>query len=69
MLYTIREVADLLKTNTDYVHSLRKAGLLKCIKLGHYKVRAEELERFLREYEGKDVTDPYHIKELDHEAV
>lgn len=69
MLYTIREVAEILKTNTDYVHKLRRSGVLKCIKIGHYKVRGEELERFLREYEGKDVTDPYHIKDLHDEAV
>lgn len=64
MLYTVKEVAQILKTNCDYVHSLRRAGLLKFIKIGHYKVRKAELERFVVEYEGMDVTDPNAIKEL-----
>lgn len=64
MLYTVKETAAILKTNQDYVHSLRKAGVLKFIKLGQYKVRKQELERFLAEYEGKDVTDPTSIKDL-----
>lgn len=64
MLYTVKEVAEILRTNTDYVHALRRNGLLKFIKLGHYKVRAQELERFLQEYEGYDLTKPNEIKEL-----
>lgn len=63
-LFTVKEVAEILKTNCDYVHALRKAGILLFIKIGHYKVRKEELSRFLLEYEGKDVTDPRNIKEL-----
>ena len=34
------------------------------IKLGCYKVRAETLEKFLAESEGKDLTDLAAIKEL-----
>lgn len=63
-LFTVKEVAEILKTNCDYVHSLRKAGILRFIKIGHYKVRKEELSRFLLEYEGKNVTDPRNVKEL-----
>ena len=55
----------LLKTNVDYVHKLRKAGLLPFLKLGQYKVRRESLIEFLKRYEGKDLTDPFDIKELD----
>ena len=62
--YTIPEVAKLLGTNEAYVQNLRKSGLLKCLQLGRYKVRAEELERFLRENEGMDLRDPYHIKAI-----
>lgn len=64
MLYTVKETAEILKTNVDYVHKLRKAGLLPFIKLGSYKVRKETLEQFLKENEGKDLTDPGNIKEL-----
>ena len=64
MLLNVKEVAAVLKTNVDYVHRLRKAGLLPFLKLGQYKVRKQALESFLREYEGKDLTDPFTVKEL-----
>lgn len=68
LLYTVQEVATLIKCNVGYVHKLRKNGLLKFMKLGSYKCRAAELERFLKEAEGKDLTDPENIKNLeDHE--
>lgn len=66
ILYTVKEVAALLKTNVDYVHKLRKAGLLPFLKLGQYKVRKEALIEFLCRYEGKDLTNPFDIKELDY---
>jgi excisionase family DNA binding protein len=64
-LYTVAEVATILKTNVDYVHKLRKAGLLTFIKLGSYKIRKETLINFLTRYDGKDVTDPFNIKEVE----
>lgn len=66
MLFTVAEVAVILKTNVDYVHKLRKARLLPFIKLGSFKVRKEALEAFLQKYEGKDLTEPSNIKELDY---
>lgn len=65
ILYTVKEVATLLKTNVDYVHKLRKSGLLPFLKLGQYKVRRQALEEFLNRYEGKDLTNPFSVKELD----
>lgn len=64
ILYTVKEVASLLKTNIDYVHSLRKAGLLTFIKLGQYKVRRETLLNFLCKYDGYDLTNPLYVKEI-----
>lgn len=64
MLYTVTEVAGILKCNVNYVHKLRKAGVLPFLKLGQYKCRRVALENFLATYEGKDVTDPENIKEL-----
>lgn len=64
-LYTVKEVAEILKTNIDYVHKLRKSGLLKFLKLGQYKVRKEALIKFLEDNEGKDLTNPFDVKELD----
>ena len=65
VLYTIKEVAELLKTNEHYVHKLRRAGLLPFLKLGQYKVRKQSVELFLEKYEGKDVTDPFNVKEMN----
>lgn len=68
MLFTVSEVATILKTNVDYVHKLRKAKLLPFLKLGSFKVRKEALVEFLARYEGKDLTDPFQVKELDYDG-
>lgn len=64
MLYTVKEAAQILKCNTDYVHKLRRAGLIRFMKLGSFKVRRSELERFLQDAEGKDLTNPEHVTDL-----
>lgn len=65
MLYTVKEVSQILKCNVDMVHRLRKSGLLPFLKLGSYKCRKQAIEDFLEKYEGKDLTDPFNIKELE----
>ena len=65
MLYTVNEVAKILKTNVNYVYELRKAGLLRFMKLGSLKCRKSTLEAFLEKNDGKDLTDPYDIKDFD----
>lgn len=55
MLFTIPEVAAILGVNQNTVHELRKAGLIKFMKLGRYKVRRENLAEFLVAYDGQDV--------------
>lgn len=69
MLYTVKEASEILKTNTGYVYSLIKSGQLKSLKLGSVKIRKLELERFLAENEGKDLTDPFNIKNLNYEGA
>lgn len=64
VLYTVSEVAKLIKTNPAYVYKLINAGLLPVLKLGSMKVRKMALEEFLAKYEGKDLTDLRNIKEL-----
>lgn len=64
MLYTVPEVAEILKCNTDYVYKLQRTGLLKFIKIGRWKVRKTTLEEFLAKYDGMDITDPSNIKEV-----
>ena len=61
ILYTVKEVAELLKSNKEYVHKLRKSGLLRFLKVGQFKVRKETLEKFLHDFEGFDVTDPFNV--------
>ena len=65
MLYTVPEVAELLKTNVDYVYKLQKTGLLKFLKIGRWKCRKSTLQEFLAKYEGFDISDPANIKELE----
>lgn len=65
MLYTAQEIAKILKVNVDYVHKLRKSGILPFIKIGQYKCRRSSLEKFLQEYEGKNVTNPNNIMDLE----
>lgn len=63
-LLTVAEVSKLLKCNVDFVYKLNKAELLRFMKLGNLKCRRESLEEFLSKYDGKDVTDPFNVKEL-----
>lgn len=65
VLYTVAEVAKLIKTNTNYVYKLIKKGFLPALKLGSYKVRRAALLEFLEKYEGYDLTNPYEVKKLD----
>lgn len=64
MLYTVKEVAEILKTNVAYVYKLKNVGLLKFMKLGSIKCRKSTLEAFLEKYDGMDLTDPGNIVEL-----
>ena len=63
-VYTVKEVAEILKTNVTYVYTLRDAGLLTFLKLGQWKVTKKELDRFLESSQGMDLTDPYHPKRI-----
>lgn len=64
MLYTVKEVAEIIHTNPAYVYNLINNGLLPALKLGSYKIRHESLEKFLEQNEGYDLTDPKKIKPL-----
>ena len=60
-LYTVKEVAKIMKVNVHKVYDLIRAGLLPALKLGNIKIRKESLEGFLRKYDGKDLTDLNNI--------
>lgn len=68
MLYTVSEVAQILKTNTDYVYKLHRTGLLRFLKIGRLKCRKATLEAFLAKCEGLDITDPDNVKPLEDEG-
>ncbi len=58
LVYTVKEVSQIIHTNQSYVYTLINTGLLPALKLGSYKIRRESLVKFLTEYEGKDLTNP-----------
>lgn len=64
-LLTVKEVAKILKTNVAYVYTLHKAGILRFIKVGSLKCRKATLEKFLADYDGKDISDPFNVKPLE----
>lgn len=67
-LLTIKEVSEVLKVNVSFVHKLRKAGLLRCMYCGSYKVRRATLNKFLEDFDGMDLRDLNNVKELAKEA-
>ena len=58
MVYTVKEVANILRCGTNYVYKLINTGQLKCLRLPQIKIRKTTLESFLEKYEGYDLTDP-----------
>ncbi len=54
LLYTISEVAKILKINKNFVYTLINNGHLRSIKLGCRKVTRKALLEFLDKYDGLD---------------
>lgn len=54
LVYTIKEVAGLLKVNKNYVYALINKGLLRSTKLGCRKVTKKALIEFLEKNDGLD---------------
>lgn len=49
-LYTVKEVAKILKTNSDVVYGLIREKQLPGLKLGSTRIRGSDLERFIEKY-------------------
>lgn len=64
LLYTVSEVAEILKVNKNTVYDLINRKLLIGLKLGNMKVTKAEILRFLKENNGKDLSDLNNIKDL-----
>lgn len=56
LIYTVKEVAKLLHTSPNYIYRLVENGYLPAIKLGSVKILKTSLEKFLQDYEGKDLS-------------
>lgn len=66
-LLTVKETAEKLKTNTNTVYKLIKGQFITALKLGRYKIPDYELERFIKENQGMDITDLDNVKPLHNE--
>ena len=47
MLYTVTEVAKMLKVNRNFVYKIIADGELEAVKIGSIKVRKEALNRYI----------------------
>ena len=47
MLYTVSEVAKMLKVNRNFVYKIINTGELEAVKIGSIKVREEALNRYI----------------------
>ena len=65
VLYTVKEVSLLIKTNVGYVYNLIRKGYLPALNLGSLKVRRTSLLNFLEKYDVKDLSDLNNIKDLE----
>ena len=64
VVYSVREVSQMLHTGPALVYQFINVGLLPALKLGSIRVRKDALDEFLRRYEGYDLSDPLDIKLL-----
>jgi excisionase family DNA binding protein len=55
-IYKVREVAEILRVSKDTVYSLIKNGFIVPLKLNGLKIPDYELERFVKENQGLEIT-------------
>lgn len=58
VLYTVPEVAKLLRVNKNMVYDLIRCGYLRSMKLGSRKVSRKALLEFVETFDGKTVELP-----------
>ena len=56
VLYTISEVAALLKVNKNMIYGLINNGYLRSIKFGCRKVTRKAILEFLDQYDGQEIS-------------
>lgn len=52
LLYTVAEVARMLKVNRNFVYHLIDQGDLNAVKIGCLKIRKSTLEKYLEQKEN-----------------
>lgn len=69
LVFTTRELADQLKTHEARVGMWRQCGAIKGIKKGkEYIFSRSEVERFLEDYAGYDLSNEFKVKFAVHEV-
>ena len=48
MLYTVSEVAKMLKVNRNFVYNLIKDGELEAVRIGSIKIREDKLNEYIK---------------------
>jgi len=56
VVYTVKEVADILHVNKNYVYNLINKNLIPVMKFKSYRIRRSSLIKFLNEYENVDLS-------------
>lgn len=64
-LLTVKDVAERLKVNVNYVYDLIKKGHIEALRLGSMKITNVELERFITNASGNDFTDLDNVVPLE----
>ena len=54
VLYTVSEVAELLKVNRNSIYELLKKSVIRGLKIGSLKITRTELIKFLEENNGSE---------------
>ncbi|MDF2543439.1 MAG: hypothetical protein K0S18_1696 [Anaerocolumna sp.] len=65
-LYTVKEVAKIIRTTPAYAYELVKKGYLPALRLGSIKVRKQALCEFLEKNEGYDLSDLNNVKKMQY---
>ena len=64
VVYSVKEISQLLNTNAALIYRFIELGLLPAIKLGSLRVRKQALDQFLVDYEGLDLSNPEEIRRI-----
>ncbi len=65
LVYTISEVAEILKVNKNFVYKLVNKGLLRSTKLGCRKITRKALMEFLEQNDGLDFDEIFAEKQAN----